>query len=110
MSRILIAQPDRAVRALLHAVVGSGGHEPLSYEPLLQLERGVDAVVLDPAWPDGLACAQRLRAERPELPIVCASVYRPTAAAVALDAICYLVLPAPLAEIDEAIRSAFAHV
>ncbi len=113
--RILIADPDRDVSELFGRVIRGIGHKPLFRTPArLEAEAppDVDLLLLEPALPGALQLAQALRARRPNLPIVCASVYEPTSPAVGyllvLQPLAYLLKPCPLAELQNALEFALA--
>lgn len=107
MSLILIAQPTGAVHELFHIVLGLHGHEALDHDaPGAVDHSGLDVLIVDPSWPDGLGYAQRLRNVLPELPIICISVHAPTPAAQALQPVAHLSMPFPLGELDRAVELA----
>ena len=107
MSIILIAHPEGAVRELLHVVLDLHGHESLDYDQPNALERDdLDALIVEPARPDCLLSAQRLREARPDLPIVCVSIQPPTPDANNLEPVAYLLMPFRLGDFDEALRLA----
>jgi DNA-binding response OmpR family regulator len=114
--RILIADPDRDVSELFGRVIRGTGHKPLVLTPArLEAEAppDVDLLLLEPALPGALQLAQALRARRPNLPIVCASVYEPTSPAIGdllvlLQPLAYLPKPFPLAELKNALEFALA--
>jgi CheY-like chemotaxis protein len=109
MKTILIAEPDAAVRELLCLVVARLGHEPVQI-----LERGeadatgLAAALVEPSWAFGLAFVERLRAQRPELPVLCVSIRPPTAELRAFARGAYLEKPFALAELRGAVESALA--
>lgn len=107
MGRILIAEPHADVRSLFEFVVERLGHEPLS------ISRGdgsdlppIDAALVEPAAPSALALAESLRRRQPELPIVCASIFPPEPAALALGPLAYLEKPFGLSELEYVLRLA----
>lgn len=106
MSTILIAYPEGAVCELLHIVLDLHGHVSISYDDVGVGESEVDALIVDPAWPIGLACAHELRRSHPDIPIVCVSIHPPTPEAKALLPVSYLIMPFRLAELDHAVRLA----
>lgn len=109
MSTILIAHPPGAVRELLHIVLDLAGHESLDSDTPGASDRSdLEALVVDPAWPSGLACAQQLRRSHPDLPIVCVSIHSPSEDAKALEPVSYLLMPFRLAELEQAVRLALA--
>ncbi len=113
--RLLIADDHAVVRAGLRSMVAgtdievvaeaANGHETLQFA----IECRPDLVLLDVRMPesDGIACLGRIRAERPDLPVLMFSAYdNPTyvARAVALGAAGYLVKTASKEEILTAIH------
>jgi DNA-binding response OmpR family regulator len=72
MGHIAIAEPDGQVRQLFAELVAELGHEDVAVAPF-------DLLILEPAWPAGRQLAERLRAEQPDLPILCASSRPPDA-------------------------------
>jgi CheY-like chemotaxis protein len=107
MPRILIAEPYPEIRELLTHVVTN-----LGFEPVLADARGqdelpdADVMLLEPALPGGIALAQSLRAARPELPIVCVSIYPTTAEVIDLSPVAYLLKPFALAALQTALEHA----
>jgi CheY-like chemotaxis protein len=65
-------------------------------------------MILEPASPDGLAAAARLRGRLEDLPIVCASIYPPSKESRALAPVAHLIKPFRLRELEAAIVSALA--
>lgn len=106
MARIVIAHPEGAVCELLRIVVDLRGHECVSYDDAGIEESDLDALIVDAAWPLGLACAHRLRRSRPDLAIVCVGARSPTQEAKALLPVSYLTMPFHLAELDRALQLA----
>jgi hypothetical protein len=107
MGRILIAEPHGDVRSLFEFVVERLGHRPVSMsgDETTALPR-VDAIIVEPADPAALALAASLRAEFPELPIVCASIFPPEPAALELGPLAYLEKPFGLSELEYVLRLA----
>jgi DNA-binding response OmpR family regulator len=107
MARILISEPHPDLRVLIEAVVRRSGHEPVGQGELT----GQDApamMILEPASPDGLAAAARLRGRLEDLPIICASIYPPSDESCALTPVAHLIKPFRLRELEAAIVSALA--
>lgn len=109
MSRIVIAYPQGAVSELLRIVLDLHGHVSVDHEDVGVRESDVDALIVDPTWPTGLACAHELRRSYPDIPIVCISVRSPTQEAQALRPVSYLTMPFRLADLELAVRSALGH-
>jgi CheY-like chemotaxis protein len=112
VARILLCEPHPEVRTLLAHVVTRLGHEPVFADD--ELGHGdaaaIDVMVIEPADPRALAAAQILRLEREEAPIVCASIYPPTAHSRRLEPVAYLVKPFALAELERALEAAVARI
>jgi DNA-binding response OmpR family regulator len=111
--RILVCEPHEEVRTLLAHVVARLGHEAV----FPQEDSGsgfrddpVAVLVIEPADPRALATAQILRLEREEIPIVCASIYPPTAHSRRLEPVAYLVKPFALGELEAALTAAVERV
>jgi DNA-binding response OmpR family regulator len=111
--RILVCEPHEEVRALLAHVVARLGHEavfPQEDGGAGFRDEPVDVLVIEPADPRALATAQILRLEREEIPIVCASIYPPTAHSRRLEPVAYLVKPFALGELEAALTAAVERV
>ena len=107
MGRILIAEPHADVRSLFQFVVERLGHEPLTFASGAAADLPpVDAVIVEPAAPAGLAVAHELRARFPDLPIVCASIYPAEPGALELAPIAYLEKPFGLSELEHVLQLA----
>ena len=103
----LIIEPDDDIRRLYAAVVRGLGHEAAFFDGL-PIARP-DAVLVEPADPASLAAAVRLQHDHPGLPIVCASIDKPTREeAQVLQATTYLLKPFSLAELTEALQAALS--
>lgn len=106
MSTILIAYPEGAVCELLHIVLDLHGHVSINHDDGGVPESEFDALIVDPVWPTGLACAHDLRRSYPNIPIVCVSIHSPTKEAKELLPVSYLIMPFRLADLDQAVRLA----
>jgi DNA-binding response OmpR family regulator len=107
--RIMVVEPHAEVRALLGHVVERLGHEavfPSGRRGEVLPDGDVDVLLLEPADPWARATAERLRHERSELPIVCASIYPDLAQLGGLRPCAYLVKPFGLSELERALRAA----
>lgn len=109
MSRIVIAYPLGAVSELLRIVLDLHGHVSVDHDDIGVLEGELDALIVDPTWPIGLACAHELRRSYPDIPIICVSVHSPTQEAQALRPVSYLTMPFHLADLELAVRRALEH-
>jgi DNA-binding NarL/FixJ family response regulator len=101
MALIALQHPADDVRLLIEHALGRLGHEILAPEA----DDGADVLVLEPASPEDLAAARRLRARRPELRIVCVSIAPPFAEARALRPDAYLVKPFSVAGLRSTVES-----
>jgi CheY-like chemotaxis protein len=106
MARILICEPHADVRSLLASVVCRIGHEPVLSDGTREQALDVDAILLEPGATGGLELATWARERRPQLPVVCASVFPPSPEAEALRPDAYVLKPFPLHELEQALASA----
>jgi DNA-binding response OmpR family regulator len=103
--RILVADPDSDVRSLLAATLARLGYEPVQPtedEPLPE----VDAVVLEPARPDGHSLLRRFGEAVP--PVICLSIYPREAGLEPPGSFAYLVKPSSRAQLGAALGLLFA--
>ena len=108
-ARILILEPNAEIRELFCRLVVSLGHEAVVRDDLVADDASsIDLVLLEPADHERLAFAAALHARRPELPLVCASIYPRIPAASALDPAAYLTKPVSLAQLSRALDDASA--
>jgi CheY-like chemotaxis protein len=107
MAHFLIIEPDEDIRRLYAAVVRGLGHEAGFFDGLPTARP--DVVLVEPADSNSLAAALRLQHDNPNLPIVCASVDKPThEEAQALRATTYLLKPFSLVELTDALQLALS--
>jgi CheY-like chemotaxis protein len=106
MPRILIAEPYPEIRELLTHVVTNLGFEPVLMDAGQEQLPETDVMLLEPALPGGVELAQSLRKARPDLPIVCVSIYPATAEIVALAPLAYLLKPFALTALQTALEHA----
>jgi CheY-like chemotaxis protein len=109
VARVLVCEPHPEIRGLLAHVVGRLGHEAVFPEgngggSLTAAD--ADVLVIEPADPHALSTAQSLRREGREVPIVCASIYPPSAETRRLEPVAYLVKPFGLGELEAALSRA----
>ena len=105
MACIAIGEPYGEVRELLvHVVEGAG------WEAVVDADGAAhaDAFLFEPGDPGSLALARRLREERPELPLVCVSIYPAGPETSALRPSAYLVKPFSVVELQRALSAALA--
>ena len=109
MARVLINEPNLEVRDLLVRVVTAIG-----FVPLVAGKNGgfaahdVDILLVEPGFEPAWQLVRHLRAERPELPLVCTSIYPPSPEVTACEPAAYLVKPFSVAELQRALREAAA--
>src|SRR5262245_22734817 len=106
MATILVSEPHAEVRELVVHVIEAMGWDArtsTATDP-----DAVDLLLVEPGWPDGLALAQRMRDARPDLPIVCLSIYPRELDVELLLPTAYLVKPFSVAELQGALRNALA--
>jgi DNA-binding NtrC family response regulator len=112
VATIVIAEPQEDVRELFAHVLRRLGHDPVDPSTVeLDGDRpaaAVDLLLFEPADRGAMRLAQRLRAERPELPLICASIFPRTAEARALKPVAFLEKPFDLAELEAAVARAVA--
>jgi DNA-binding response OmpR family regulator len=107
VARVLLSESDPDVRRLLVLLLERLGHEAF---PLVQPTEPPpgDLMLLEPAWPAGLAHARAARAQQPELPIVCVSILPEEASFLELGPLEYLMKPFALTELREAVDRTLA--
>lgn len=107
MAHFLIIEPHEDIRRLYAAVVRGLGHEAVFFDGITTANPHV--ILVEPAHPESLAAALRLQHDHPGLPIVCASIHRPTGEEVhVLRAIAYLLKPFSLVELTDALQLALS--
>jgi two-component SAPR family response regulator len=104
MGRIAISEPHEDVRALYRHVIERLGHQPVC--TVQDGDAPVDALVVEPASAHGLSLARKLRSLRPELPIVCVSIYPRGPEVTDLRPLAYLVKPFALGELERVLTTA----
>ena len=93
MSRVLVLEPDQEIRDLFIRMLRRLGHNPILER---ETANDVDVVLLEPFWGLGRRFLEAIRQQRPDVYVVCASIYpRADAAAVAPDA--FLAKPVSMA-------------
>ena len=105
MAMILISDPSPSVAALFAHVLEGCGHEAVVHVPGCSVP-DPDLFLLEPSSPDALTCAYAVRRRRPDVPIVCASIYDHIEESDGLEPSAYLVKPFALGELVDAIESA----
>jgi CheY-like chemotaxis protein len=102
MARVLISEPHADNDALLRRAVERLGHEIVDDRDVEQ----VDVAVIEPAEPEGVRLARRLR-ER-AVPFLFTSVHPPAPEDLALAPVAYLVKPFPLSAVEQVLEYALA--
>lgn len=108
VASILISEPHSEVRELLALVVKAMDCDPLIDHEAEASE--VDLLLIEPASPEALDLARRLREVRADLPIVCVSIYPSGPESGQLAPTAYLVKPFSVTELIGVMRSALAAV
>ena len=106
MSQILVLEPDPEIRTLYERAITRLGHRPAFADDGLSELGDVDVVLVEPGSAPDLDLAQTLRAERPTVPIVCASIY--PANGFGLDPVAFLEKPFRLSALEHAIGRALS--
>ena len=101
MPRVLVHEPDRELRELFGRMLESLGFTPVT---------GGDAVaaLVEPGDLAGRLLLHTLRLSRPELPVVCVSVYPLDDEVAALAPAAYLTKPVSTADLGGALAAALA--
>jgi hypothetical protein len=107
MAVVMVADAHDEVQRLLACVVERVGHIPVSWTPAeSDTLDGFDVLMVEPASLDCFRYAQAVRGARPELPILCVSIYPPTPAVRALECMAHLLKPFSLSELASALEQA----
>jgi CheY-like chemotaxis protein len=105
--QILVLEPDLEVRSLYERAIGRLGHRAAFTDDVRAVDLAtVDVVVVEPGSTLELGIARALVAERPTLPVVCASIY--PANGFGLDPVAFLEKPFRLAALERALGLALA--
>ena len=102
MPRVLIVEPHEDVRRLLELSMVRLGFEPVA--PADCGPGDVDAVVLEPSWSQGHTILRRLGDDLP--PVVCLSIYPREAGYAPPESVAYLIKPASLGQLGDALHAA----
>jgi CheY-like chemotaxis protein len=107
MATIMVADEHDEVQRLLSYMVARVGHTPILWGAAeSDVLHGFEALVVEPAVPGCFRYAQAVRSERPELPIVCVSIYPPTPDVRALGGVVHMLKPFSLSELESALEQA----
>lgn len=107
MAYFLIIEPHEEIRRLYAAVVRGLGHEAVFLDGMPAAKPHV--ILVEPAHSESFAAALRLQSDHPGLPIVCASIHKPSQEeAQVLQAIAYLLKPFSLVELTDALQLALS--
>jgi CheY-like chemotaxis protein len=102
MRRVLIAESDEDVRALLELTVRRLGYEPVAADE----STDVDAILVEPASAVGRSVLRRFGADSP--PVICLSIYPRENALEPTASVAYLVKPVSSTKIASVLRTVFA--
>jgi hypothetical protein len=102
--RILIAEPEDDVHTMLELTLRKLGYAPVAQSEL-GLRPKVDAVLLEPGWPQAHAVLDLFGDRLP--PVICLSIYPPEARLAPAGTVAYLVKPAPTEALASALSKAF---
>jgi DNA-binding response OmpR family regulator len=102
MRRVLIAESDDDVRALLELTVRRLGYEPVAADE----STDVDAILVEPASAVGRSVLRRFGADSP--PVICLSIYPRENALEPAASVAYLVKPVSSSKIASVLRTVFA--
>ena len=102
MRRVLVLEPSDDVRDLFARLLTRLGYEPIFDGS----DATPDAVLMEPADIGALERARALRAARPSLPILCASIEERSAATHELAPAAYLLKPFGMKELGAALTDA----
>jgi DNA-binding response OmpR family regulator len=108
MASILLSEADPDVRRLLVVLLERLGHETIVLEGGAESPPSADLMVLEPAAPSRLDQAREIRAQQPEMPVVCVSVLPAEARFLTLGPLAHLTKPFTFAQLDETIEAALA--
>jgi CheY-like chemotaxis protein len=104
MPRILIAEANDDVRALLELTVERLGYEVVSPHER-PARRDVDAILVEPGCAIGRSVLRRFGDDAP--PVICLSIYPRESGLEPSASVAYLVKPASTAAIGDALRGVF---
>jgi len=106
LARVLVADPDPDVLALVERAVTNWGHEVVRYHPD-DPPIVPDVMLFEPEMgPRVIALAERLGAESPPVPIVVVSIHPPELAVHRLRPAAYLLKPFSLPQLQAALLKA----
>lgn len=106
VARVLVADPDPDVLALVERAVTSWGHEVVRYRPGEEPERP-DVMLFEPQMGPGvIRLAELLAAGDPPVPLVVVSIHPPELAVHRLRPAAYLLKPFSLVQLEEALLKA----
>ncbi|HVD10291.1 MAG TPA: response regulator [Gaiellaceae bacterium] len=107
MATVMVADEHDEVQRLLSHMVARVGHTPVLWTAAQgDALHGFEALLVEPAFPGCFRFAKAVRSARPELPIVCVSIYPPTPDVRALGCVVHLLKPFSLHELESALEQA----
>jgi DNA-binding response OmpR family regulator len=108
MASILLSEADPDVRRLLVVLLERLGHEAIVLEAGVATPPPADLMLLEPSAPARLDQAREIRAQQPDMPVVCVSVLPPEARFLKLGPLAYLTKPFTFNELNTVIETALA--
>ena len=106
MAHFLIIEPNEDIRRLYAAVIRGLGHDAAFINGGSMADPEV--VLVEPADPESFAAALRLQRDNPALPVICASVHKPSQHIDLLEACTHLLKPFSLVELSDALQLALS--
>ena len=103
--RVLIAEPNDDVRNLLELTVARLGYEAVAPEGP-RLHTDIDAIILEPGCAVGRSVVQEFGEDAP--PVICLSIYPREDGLAPPASVGYLVKPASMTAIGDALTAVFA--
>jgi DNA-binding response OmpR family regulator len=106
VARVLVAEPDPDVLALVERALIGWGHEVVRYRPNAPLP-DVDVMVFEPGMgPRVVGLAEVLTSRSPAVQLVVVSIHPPELAVHALRPVAYVVKPFSLGDLQVAVEKA----
>jgi DNA-binding response OmpR family regulator len=105
VGRVLVLEPNEEIRELLARVLVRLGHEVVAPGYVPERPPNVDAVILEPTWPQALELAKALRGADGRMPIVFASLEPWGVDSTGIRPVRRLLKPFGLRDLEAAIRA-----
>jgi len=108
VATVLIVDPDPATRSLLELLLLRLGHRPIGQR---ELSEGAepDLLLLEPASDAGVRLARDLRAQLPQLPVLCVSIEGPSDKSRLLAPVGHVMKPFRRNQLEAALELALPH-